>query len=261
MIIKPFISIITISYNSSLFIEQCITSVINQDYHNYEYIIIDGGSDDGTVDIIKKYQHHLSYWHSRPDRGLSHAFNMGLEHANGQWIAFLNSDDFYSNKNVFKIVADELKKDRSSGMSDIAYGQIRLINRNNDNEFISPAIGKEWSWGKMRRYSSIPHPATFANRNLFDQLGVFDENYSNALDYEFFLRKGKDLKARFIPIVFAYMRTGGMSNAASVKSLKESRDAQIKNRADARLIVYIWWLYLRLRRAVKNGIKALCQVI
>ena len=91
----PRISIITVCYNAADFIEQTIRSVIAQTYPNLEYIMIDGGSSDGTVDIIRQYESHLSYWHSQPDRGISHAFNIGFACSHGDWIFYLHADDFF----------------------------------------------------------------------------------------------------------------------------------------------------------------------
>ena len=92
----PLISVITVSLNSADYLEQCIKSVLTQDCNDFEYVIIDGGSTDATVKIIQRYQDRLAYWHSKPDRGLAHAFNLGVEHSKGQWLLFLNSDDYFA---------------------------------------------------------------------------------------------------------------------------------------------------------------------
>ena len=96
----PLISIITVSHNAADFIEQTIASVLSQTYPFIEYIVIDGASSDGTVDIIRRYESRLAYWHSKPDRGIAQAFNLGLEQAGGDWIVYLNADDFFVDTSV-----------------------------------------------------------------------------------------------------------------------------------------------------------------
>ena len=236
MNINPLISIITISYNSKKYIEQCINSVIYQEYSSYEYIIIDGGSKDGTVDVIKKYSNKLSYWHSLPDRGMSHAFNLGLEQTNGSWIIFLNSDDFFINKSALSNIEPYLL---SSSNYDVVHGMINIIQRHHDEEIIYKNIGADWKWGIFRKRSTIPHPAAFTNRNLYNEVGLYDENYRNALDYELYLRKGKYLKVKYAPVVLTNMRDEGISKITPRRSLKESRNAIIKNNALPFLLAHL----------------------
>lgn len=106
--INPLISIVTVSYNAVSTIEQTIQSVINQTYSNIEYIIIDGGSTDGTVDVIKKYQDKVTFWVSEPDKGIYDAMNKGLSKAYGDWAIFMGSDDIFYNSNVLTLVVDRL---------------------------------------------------------------------------------------------------------------------------------------------------------
>ncbi len=245
----PLISVITVCYQADEYIEQCIQSVIAQDFQDFEYIIIDGGSSDGTVDIIKRYQDQLAYWHSRPDRGLSHAFNLGLEQSRGQWIAFLNSDDIYASSTVLSASAKALKQAKDI---DVIHGRIQHIKREKTPKPLSKQIGSPWCWSRFRRYSTIPHPAAFLHRNLIDQVGGFDENFRNALDYELFLRKGAELRVTYFPKLIAQMRMGGISTLEVERSLRESRDAQIKNSASNFSVAYFWWIYFRLRVIAKR---------
>ena len=224
---KPLlISIITVCYNAEEYIEQCIQSVLSQDFEDFEYIIIDGGSTDNTPNIIEKYQDQLAYWHSKADRGISHAFNQGLEHAKGEWVVFLNADDCYCHTKVLSSAARVL---RSSTNIDLVYGQIQIVKRQQCIEPISGLVGEPWKWKSFCLHSTIPHPASFTHKRLFEKFGLFDENFRNALDYEFYLRAGKDLSVRYIPELYVWMRTGGMSTDEAYRSYAESRDAQIKH--------------------------------
>jgi glycosyltransferase involved in cell wall biosynthesis len=250
---RPLISVITVCYQAEEFLEQCIQSVIAQDCHDFEYILIDGGSSDGTVRIIEKYQDRLAYWHSKPDRGLSHAFNQGLEQSRGEWLAFLNSDDRYASPSVLSNLANVLREEKNA---DVVHGRIQHIKRQSEPVPQSKEIGRTWSWNRFRRYSTIPHPAAFINRRLIDQVGKFDEDFRNALDYELFLRKGPELVVRYVPELVAQMRIGGISTDGVERSLRESRDAQIKNRANGIGLAYFWWGYFSLRAMAKRTLFA-----
>jgi glycosyltransferase involved in cell wall biosynthesis len=226
---QPLISIITVCLNAAEFIEQTIQSVIFQTYPHKEYIIIDGGSTDGTIEIIKKYQHRLTYWHSKPDRGLGHAFNLGFEHSQGDWIIYLNADDFFLEPTVLEKMAPHLQPDKA----DVVIGQlIRMTRENNPQPLpLFCIFANPWHWHEFRRYCSMPHQATLTHRNLFNRLGPFDESYKIAVDYEFFLRAGKNLRCSYVPLAMSGMRIGGVSTNSLLKTLRESQRAQLKNKA------------------------------
>ncbi len=115
-------SIITVTYNSLATVEKTILSVINQTCHDYEYIVIDGGSIDGTKDVIEKYKSHITYWKSEPDNGIYDAMNKAVRHANGDWLYFINSDDAFCNNQVLEFVS---KKMLSKGV--VYYGDVLMI--------------------------------------------------------------------------------------------------------------------------------------
>ena len=152
---NPLISVVTVSYNAVTTIEQTILSVINQTYSNIEYIIIDGGSTDGTVDIIRKYADRIAYWVSEPDKGIYDAMNKGTKKANGEYIAFLNSDDWYELDAVSIIAqfADGKKNDLISGI-------IKLYK--NDLFLYAHGSSMDNIYNEM-----IAHPSTFMKRDLF----------------------------------------------------------------------------------------------
>jgi len=234
----PLISIITVCYNSVDFIEQTIKSVVLQEFDDYEYIIIDGGSNDGTLEIIEKYKSHLAYYHSKPDKGIVDAFNQGLTKANGEWIVFLNSDDQYCDNKVLSDMARTLRENKSV---DLIYGQIQITKREREVRTVSGFIGSEWEWSSFRTRMTIPHPSSFTNKEYFNKHGVFDESFSCAMDYELYLRAGSQLRAKFIPRLLVWMRDGGMSKFAAFHSYKESRDAQVKQGALG--FVEAWYVY------------------
>ena len=184
---RPLISIVTVCLNGAKYIEQTIQSVVSQTFPDKEYIIIDGGSKDGTIDIIKKYESHLAYWHSKPDRGLAHAFNLGFEHSQGDWVIYLNADDFFMEPTVLEKMAPHLM---AHEQDDAVMGQLFWMTRE-DSPKPRPLFcvyANPWRWQNFRRYCSMPHQSTFTNRSFFNRVGPFDESYKIAVDYEFFLR-------------------------------------------------------------------------
>lgn len=187
----PKISIITPSFNQAHFLGATIESVLSQDYPNLEYIIIDGGSNDGSVDIIKQYKNKISYWISEADRGQAHAINKGLSMASGSIIAWLNSDDQYE-KNTFKTI---VKYSAQLNGPYFITGQTQFI-RNNTIVWKPSNSGdkdlKKLEYNQIDLLkcweNSLAQPSTFWSKSTFEQLGYLNENLYFALDLEYWLR-------------------------------------------------------------------------
>lgn len=187
----PRISIVTPSYNQGQFIEETIRSVLLQGYPNLEYIIIDGGSTDGSVEIIKKYEPWLSYWVSEKDRGQTHAINKGIGHCTGSIFGFINSDDIYY-PGAFDDVARICYEKDSMGKFWIC-GQANLVDENStlikarENRFGNDAL--DWYFHRLKEHgTSIVQPSSFWSLKLFEKIGFFDEDFNFSFDYEFFVR-------------------------------------------------------------------------
>ena len=195
---KKKISIITPSFNQGAFIEQTIKSVLNQNYPNLEYIIIDGGSSDNTVDIIKKYEKHLKYWVSEPDRGQSHALNKGFKKATGDIIAWINSDDYYLSDTLKQI--SELFKQNPD--IDIIYGDVINFSETKENYFKV----KEFEPLDFLSRISIHQPGVFWRRKLLDKAGLLDESLHYAMDYDLWMRLFFNYKSLKINKPFAKFR-------------------------------------------------------
>ena len=189
----PKISVVTPSYNQAEFLERTILSVLNQSYPNLEYIIIDGGSTDGSVEIIKKYEKYLAYWVSEPDRGQAHALNKGFEKATGDLVGWQNSDDIYLPCAFFKVAQIHNKKPDY----DIYFGNVYLIDENDE-------IIRDLRFVKFSHFSLIyegtvlANQSSFISRKVFNKYGYLNENYKFATDYEFWvrIRKGEFLFVR-----------------------------------------------------------------
>ncbi len=235
---RPLISVITVCLNAAEFIEQTILSVLSQTYPHLEYIVLDGGSTDDTVEIIRKYESRLAYWHSRPDRGQAHAFNLGLALARGDWLLYLNADDFFWEASVVEKMAPFLLSHKEA---DVVFGQTINVTRRQD---CRPApmrkvLGHPWRWQEFRWQDTIPHPSVFTNRRYFDRVGGFDETYRIAMDYEIYLRGGKTLEVHYLPLLVTGMRTGGVSRQNVVRTFREGRRALYKNQT---LPLSLCWL-------------------
>ena len=222
----PLITIIVAVFNGSKTMQQCINSVAQQTYVNKELIIIDGGSLDGTVELLKSNQENIAYWISEPDRGIYNAWNKGLPQAKGEWICFLGADDYFWDVRVLDQMVSQLAT--ISPNINVAYGKIMLLSSDGEKLY---AIGKPWGTVKNRfkQLMSIPHPGLMHRANLFRKYGNFDEAFRIAGDYEFLLRELKSNDAMFMPnLITIGMRQGGVSSdpANAVEAMREIRMAQ-----------------------------------
>jgi len=197
----PKISIVTPSYNQGQFLEQTILSVLNQDYPYIEYIIIDGGSSDESVDIIKKYEKRVAYWISEKDRGQAHAINKGFAKATGSIFAWLNADDLLS-PSAARIAASYLTKDSSVGL--IFGDRISIDKKGNVIDLVSsPTFSKYMlKWG-----FTIPQETAFFRRKYFEDVGQLDESLECVMDFDLWCKLLNDnIKIYHIPTVLGYYR-------------------------------------------------------
>lgn len=196
----PKISVITVCLNAIQFIENSICSVLAQRYNNIDYLIIDGGSNDGTIEVLQKYQQQgkLKYI-SENDDGIYHAMNKGVALASGDWIYFLGSDDVFFDNGVLERIFNESHLD-----FDIIYGNVRFLYSGTiyDGEFDHEKIS----------FKNICHQALFVRKTVFDRIGFFNTNYSMCADYEFNLRwMGLNMSHKYIPETVALYNEKGLS--------------------------------------------------
>ena len=226
---NALITIIIAVFNGAKTLQQCIDSVVQQSYPNKQLIIIDGGSTDGTVELLQANDQSISYWVSEPDKGIYNAWNKGLLKAEGEWICFLGADDYFWDDQVLASMSKFLVKLQVNIR--VAYSQIMLLSENGQDLYLS---GEPWQKVKQRfkELMSIPHPGTMHRRDLFEQHGYFDESFRIAGDYELLLRDLKTADAEFIPdLVTVGMLQGGISSNPknTLLQLHEVRRAQQKH--------------------------------
>jgi glycosyltransferase involved in cell wall biosynthesis len=203
---QPLVSIVTPSCNQARFLESTIQSVLSQDYPAIEYIVIDGGSSDGSVEIIKQYADRLAYWVSEPDKGQTDAINKGFAKASGEVMAWLNSDDTYESYAVGEAAAF-LQKHPDVGM---VYGDANFIDLQGRVMGRFPAAQTDYK--RLRRvYVHIPQQAVFWRGSLWKEVGPLDPSFTFAMDYDLWVRLARITELRYHPRVWANFRLHGSS--------------------------------------------------
>ena len=198
---KPLVSIVTPSFNQAKFLEETIRSVLDQDYPNLEYWIIDGGSNDGSLEIIERYAPRLAGWVSEADRGQTDALNKGFARARGEILAWLNSDDSYLPGAVSEAV-HFLTQNPAAGL---VYGDANLIDENGRVMGKFPAAPTDYA--RLRRgYVHIPQQSAFFRASLWKQVGPLDPSFYFAMDYDLWVRLAKVSPLVYIPRTWANFR-------------------------------------------------------
>ncbi len=179
---KPVISVVTVVFNGARYLEQAIQSVVNQAYDNIEYIVIDGGSTDGSLDIIRRYEGKIAYWVSEPDRGIFDAMNKGIKKATGDFIGILNADDWYEPVIIQRVAETAEAKSQ--------FGQVVFYcdYYHYDEELSVDSKVKRYSTMQYWKGMSVSHQSMFIGRGVYERLGDYDLVYRLAADYDFFLR-------------------------------------------------------------------------
>lgn len=238
------ISIICACFNSAKTIESTILSIIDERKSQVEFILIDGGSTDGTIEIVRKYQQDLDCFLTEPDGGIYDAWNKGVVRARGEYLMFIGADDVLAPNAID--------------------GYLSFINSNFDLDLVSSkaewidgppqVFGKPWVWSEFKCHMCITHVGALHHKSLFERKGLFDPSYAIAGDYEFLLRSGPFLKAGFVDAVVVRMGRHGVSNTRILKVLLETRRAKITRDASSAMRSNFDFLWAYFKFAIKKRI-------
>lgn len=224
------LSIITVVLNNGKYIEECMNSVLSQTYPDTEYVVVDGGSTDGTMDVIGKYNSSISKWVSEPDHGLYDAMNKGIALSSGEVVGFLNADDCYAHERVLETVAAHMTADAI----DSCYGDLVYVDREAPGRVIRYWKSCAYEESLFRKGWMPPHPTFFVRRSVYEEHGLFNPAFGSAADYELMLRllEMQKITTAYIAEILVKMRSGGVSNRSirnRVAASRMDRAAWIRN--------------------------------
>lgn len=212
---------------------QSIESVLEHSSDEVEIIVIDGGSTDGTLNIIRENADKIAYWETGLDRGICDAFNRGLAKATGELITILNSDDYWSDEGYSELIKTVLQ----NSDADIYHSSVRYIDEKNEYTYVITPNVKN-----LKRRMSVFHPTMFVKRTCYQTVGLYNESYKYAMDSDWCLRALKS-NAEFceVPAVLTNMRLAGVSDLHYLNSLREYRDSVIKNKITGKGAAYFYY--------------------
>ena len=201
---QPLVTVVTAVYNGQPSVVGCLESVLRQDYPNIEHIVLDGGSSDGTVDVLRQYEDSIALWRSEPDEGVYDAWNKALVEARGEWICFLGVDDEFLPGAISAYMALAAKNPQAEYLS----SKVRWVHSSGFEKI----IGRPWTWREFSQWSCTAHVGSMHRCSLYDRLGTYDTSYRIAADYELLLRARGHLRTAYMPLATVIMRAGGLSD-------------------------------------------------
>jgi glycosyltransferase involved in cell wall biosynthesis len=219
---KPLISVITVVFNGAQTIRDTIESVLKQGYGNIEYIVIDGGSSDGTIEILRQYEHAIDYWLSEKDHGIYDAMNKGISLCSGEYVGMLNSDDLFSGKEVVQDMADRF----GSTKTDAIFSCLDIVDKNNPEKILRKYRVSKLSSTLLRIGVMPPHPTFYCKRSCYAEGGMYKTDYQIAADFEMLVRLliRQKISWEFIGKVTVVMRSGGVSSNGLMSRITLNRE-------------------------------------
>ena len=226
--VPPTITVIVAVLNAAEGLRRCLGSVARQTYPHKQLIVMDGGSRDGTVDILQTCQGQIDYWESGPDRGIYHAWNKALKHATGDWVCFIGADDYFWADDVLERMTGHLSAQPSDVR--VIYGRDAVTTKSGE---VLRYEGRPWETARrdLAWYLTLPHPGLFHHRSLFEEHGVFDESFQIAGDHELLLRELTAHSAMHVPeVIVVGFQHGGLSNSPKAMSALLKEIARVRRK-------------------------------
>lgn len=216
------ISIITVCFNSAETIGDTLRSVAGQTHHDVEHVIIDGGSRDATMEIVRRDGGHVAKAISEPDRGIYDALNKGISRSTGDIVGFLHADDMYADQDVLARIAQAFQDPAVQAV----YGDLQYVLKQDTNRVVRHWRAGTFDKARLRRGWMPPHPTLYVRREWYDRIGGFDTRYRIAADYDSILRlfSTNGFNAVYLPSVLVKMRVGGASNRSLSNIIRKSRE-------------------------------------
>lgn len=230
------VSIIVAVLDSRDTLQRCLDSIVAQSQPSKQLIVVDGGSTDGTLEVIKANESRISHWETGLDRGIYSAWNKALRHATGRWVCFVGADDYFLDPASLRDLVE--LGDREG--ADLVCGRVWYVDQHGERQF---TLGQPWDWRRMKRSHAVAHTGMLHGADLFDRYGPFREDLRIAGDYEFLLRLGPAVTAAFLDRVYLAMGNRGVSSSNAVEALREVRGVQAAHSQIGRAAA--WGSYLR----------------
>ena len=244
----PRISIIIATYNAGKVLSRCIESIRSQSRRDWELIVIDGGSKDGTIEILQSHARHIAYWHSRPDGGIYDAWNLALSHASGEYVCFLGADDALHATDTLETIFSAI----GHGSHDLVTSRGMLMD---DSWVPTHPVGAPWNEANFPRRIRLCHPGLFHHRSLFTRFGGFNTRYRIAADFEFLLRLPSDIRTFDVPSITVDIQEQGVSRRRFWQRIRETREIHAASPRVGPMKAWLYWADKAWRRPLARMLR------
>jgi glycosyltransferase involved in cell wall biosynthesis len=239
----PRLSIIIATYNAAATLTRCLRSIVSQTSREWQIVVADGGSTDGTQDILSKHNSEIAYWQSRPDAGIYDAWNQALKHATGEYVCFLGADDSLRSEQVLERIFSAIGRERY----DLVSSRCLLVDASGRS---LDEFGGAWDYARLPRRMGIAHPGLLHRRDLFSRYGCFDKRLKIAGDLDFLLRLPEDTRTLHLPIVSINVQNDGISRKQFWRRLHERRLVHARCNRVGSIRANVFWLDKALRMPI-----------
>lgn len=231
----PRLSIIVATWNAARTIERCLRSITEQEFKDWELLIADGASTDGTADLIRQHEAHIAWWQSKKDDGIYDAWNQALAHARGGYICFLGADDAWANSNVLMRLYDAMDAQEY----DLVSSQGLIFDPKTGKKML---FGAAWNYRRIGRHMVVCHPGLLHSRSLFERHGQFDTRYRIAGDLDFLLRLPPNTRTMHVDTTSVLIEAAGISRNNVLARLREQREILARCKRYGLIRAYLAWL-------------------